>query len=372
MMGAAGRHFLLLAAIAAATVGAVLFGLRRVRDGTVAHARLEQMYTADLAALPELLPRLDPYHERIVADLIAAEENKDAPVRQRLVAAVLMYRYRPTERRAAVLRDRLYAADPDELVVLSGGLAAHPESAGISELWKPARDKRADPAARLARRPRWASWIRILGSGKPLRRRSPRRWGPRTAPWSAAGHSCSTPRRAVVPALVALLEDGRSKPDARAAAAEAIAELIGTKHREPAAIARLLPGSPADAFLILTRASRLPGRREAGGDRGPRLCPRRASTSSGRRCQGTRGRSRGSGRDRLGPAGGADRLRPRLAYAEDPRLRSILIERLPRLGIGPKPLLELLEHADSAPPWKSGRPPRAGRGPRLPRGSLRR
>ena len=165
MMAAAGRYFLIRTAIVSATCLALLVGYRRARDRSEASARLEQMWTANLDALPDLTPRLDPYREQVNPALVATERDGAAPARRKLVAGVLLYRHRPTVERAAALCQMLPGADPDAVAAIASGLAAHPEQAGIASLWATARDEHAEPPSASGRRPRWTPRPVLRGLG---------------------------------------------------------------------------------------------------------------------------------------------------------------------------------------------------------------
>ncbi len=149
MMRSATRHYLIRTA-AAVLIGVAL-GLwaGAARDHERAKDWFGRVQVAHYNNVPELLLEFAGHREAIRPKLEDLENDAKTNPQQRQLVVVLLYHDRPTPDRAAALRARLTAAPPAEVVVLSGALAAHPEHAGIVEFHRVLRDDSAEPGARL-------------------------------------------------------------------------------------------------------------------------------------------------------------------------------------------------------------------------------
>jgi eukaryotic-like serine/threonine-protein kinase len=149
LMRAATRQIVLRAAALLISVALAGYAAVSIRNRDRANAALDNALHADYARLPLVLPQiaaniglLRPRLERLANDL-------EAPLHDREVATVALFDDQPNAARSAFLADRLVSAQPDEVWVIGQALAAHPEHAGADLLQKRLFDERAEPVARL-------------------------------------------------------------------------------------------------------------------------------------------------------------------------------------------------------------------------------
>jgi serine/threonine protein kinase/formylglycine-generating enzyme required for sulfatase activity len=343
LIRATTRHYLKRGAAAAALLVALAVGGQAIRDREVASSRLQQAVLADYGKLPALIPGLDPYRALVIRDLEAYERDGRTPDHDRVVAGVLLYRFAPTPARGDFLREHLLAAsEPDELELLRSALVAEPRHAGTAALWQVVFDEGAEPGRRL----RAAAALAQLAQLEPKDQR-----------WAAAGRIAARAllgedRRTiprwiellgpVVPELVPKLDqdvrDPKLNPSARAASAEVLAE-ARVRRGAAAAFAEPIAEAPPDAFNVLVRALERLGR-PAGAIEALNAIVAGSATEP--RDEEQRAGRRANAAVALLALGHPEPVWPRLRHADDPRLRSLLIDRLGRLDVNPLPLLDHL------------------------------
>jgi serine/threonine protein kinase/formylglycine-generating enzyme required for sulfatase activity len=347
MMRAATRHHLLRGAAAATAVAALTVGYRTVRDRTEANALYAMIWGAKLSDPAELFHKLDPYRGRIAPRLAEVEASDKEDPHRRAVATALLHRYEPTAGRSEKLRARLLRSDPDELALHRAALATHPDRAGIEQLWSVARDDRAEQSERLRAAaalagldpvsPGWKTVAPVVA--RTLRsedRTEIHRWAALLDP----------ARDAVVPALRAALLDRQADLATCVAAAEALIEIHGNLHHEPAALAALIPDASPDTLLPLVRAIDHPDRKAKAAEALELVIAAPANTPAGDDLaweEAARRQARAVAA--LAVLGSHGHIWPRLSHDADPPARWILIDQLARTGVRPKPLLDRLSVA---------------------------
>jgi eukaryotic-like serine/threonine-protein kinase len=341
MMHAASRHYLVRAACALLFVCTLFYVLNRVRSREGALAALDGALAADWKNIPSLLPELAAHRAVIRSTLETREANPSTSVHDREVVAIVLYRDQPTAERAAFLRDRLLAAQPDEVAVIRNALAIHPLSAGTDRL----RQLLADESAERGQRLRVACALAEidpapLSISGPVAAAltdallgEPRRELPR---WLKLLGSSA---RLLVAPLGAICRDKGGEPANQGHAAEAVADILKREH-QPAALALLAVESTEGPSLTLLRElvglepsqpvlAALHGvldeqvvdaEDEAGKDA---LAARQAAAAIA-----------------LAALGEPESLWPLLRHRADPRVRSFLIERLAALPLSPRMLLD--------------------------------
>ncbi|HZW34356.1 MAG TPA: bifunctional serine/threonine-protein kinase/formylglycine-generating enzyme family protein [Isosphaeraceae bacterium] len=301
MMRAATWHHLARGTVAALALGGLIAVATNVRDRENADATLARALHEDFRNLPALLPELDAYRTFLRASLERLERDESVPAKDREVAQVLLYRDRPTAERAAALRQRLLTAGPDEVTVIRVALAMHPQTAGLGELRGVMRDESAEPAARL----RAACALAVVGLGLPAAEGSV---GAALADALLAEDRLLIPRwlellgpavRLLVRPLGEVCCNPDRDPTTRSNAAEALAEVLKDGSKDQAL--EFLHG-------VLTERVDDP----AAEPRKDRLAQRQAAAAI-----------------TLASLGEPGALWPLLRHQSDPRLRSVLIQRLP-------------------------------------------
>ena len=327
MMRAAIRHTLTRAA-AAVVLGlgaALVIGEIRHRDraGTL----LRQALEVDAEGLPAVLDELRAHQDRVREDLKDLEADPNAPSRDRRIATLLLYRERPSARRAVAMLNWARDAEPDELALIRDAFAEHPSEAIVDRLRRVLRDGDAEPAVRL----RFASVLARLEAVDS------RAWRPFAG---ALADALLDEERRHVPRWLALLGDavpmlephlGRTCGDAsldpsrRSDAAEAITEAAFDRG-DSASIARVLVRAQPEATLILLRGL------ERIEPRGPALDVLRAVEAEPESEAEVRGRA--SAVIALAALGDPGPLRQALGRRPDPRLRSRAVQQIAALGLG--------------------------------------
>jgi formylglycine-generating enzyme required for sulfatase activity len=350
MMRAAAWHYLVRLVVISLAVGVLGVVYESARDRIEVEERFNLVRTAKLATLPDLFPKLDPFHRQIAPRLVALEASPDTDPLQRAVATALLHRYEPTERRAVAIRARLLKADPDELALERTALAAQPSGAGIGTLWALAGDAGAQPSERLRAAAALAALDPTAGQWRGV---APAVVAALRAEDRAAIHRWAglldPARWAVAPALEAALLDSGAERSLRAAAAVALTEIHGTLHPDASALARLLPDAPGEVFPAMVHAVGRLGRSEAAAATLDQILAGVMSTPSAddtARDQAARREARTV--VALAAVGYPERVWPRLVHRDDPRVRSALIDQLARLALGPQPLLRRLPQATDA------------------------
>ncbi len=368
MMRAASRHHLSRAAAAVVIGGALGIGAAALRDRQQARDQLKELLDADYGDLKRTPPDLGPYRETIRPELEIREADKNADQGERKIAEILLFRDRPTRARASALHARLEAAQLEELMAISEALAVHRDLAGIENLRGIVANDSAAPGLRL----RTACTLNVLdpsfAAGPDAMsalseallaepRETQRHWivqlGPvasRLVPSLAdLCRGWTQPRwlerlgpagLAVAPPLAACQAPVQD-PIVRSAAAEVLAEILKYDGGD-LRLARILVRSSQEAARILLRV--LVGHERSTevteflrGVLDERIEDPRAED----RKDEWAGRAASAG-IALAELGRPDDLWPLLRHSPDPRLRSLLIQRLAG-GPPPRFLLDRLE-----------------------------
>ena len=301
-------------------------------------------------ACPDFLPRSAAHRDLLRPTLERLEKNTSAPRQDRDVAELLLYRDRPTLERAAALRSRLEAAGPDEVMVIRDTLAVQPRHAGIDDLRRVLKNESALPGARL----------RVACALAELAPDSTADWRPLAAPLAEAllaEHRRELPHwlellGSAAPLLVQPLSEvcrdpGRD-PATQTTAAEALAEVL-ERERQAESLARATIEARPEAFRILLRELASQGRPGQvlvflRGVLAERVDDLRDETHK----DALAGRQAAAA-IALAALGEPESLWPLLRHRSDPRVRSLLIERLRRGQPGPRMLLERLSLGDIDP-----------------------
>jgi serine/threonine protein kinase/formylglycine-generating enzyme required for sulfatase activity len=341
MLRAAARHYLLLAFAAAVLIGAFGLGMRVFLDRNHAEWKLHSAIIADEQSLPGLLAELDAHRDYVTRRLErTADQMKDGPEKDR--AILILYRYEPTRERGAILRRALLEADADEHGVIRQALADRPECAGIRELWDVVRDQGESPERRL----RAAAALALLDEKGP---------GWRTAGPAIARALLDEDRRSMSiwvdlldpvmpdlsPTIAGAIGDEKLFASTREAAAATLARALAHR-KDDAGFALPLADAPPSAFRILIRALlRLDCRDQAlEALRAILDHPRDASAPPVER--GKLASRRANAAISIMILGQPESLWPLLGHDEDPLVRSLLIDRMARLGVDARGLVERL------------------------------
>jgi formylglycine-generating enzyme required for sulfatase activity len=349
MMVAAARHHLVRAAAAMAITATIGWWLYLNRRHERASAALGQALNANYQKLAGFVPEIAANSDYLRANLEGLEKSESPRTRERDVAEILLYRDRPTPKRAAYLRARLLAAELDELKVIRDALAAHPGHAGIEAVVRVLLDESAEPGARLraacglvALDPASAgkceavapslceallaedhrtvtTWLELLGPAAPL----------------------------LVPPLGQACCDAKRDATTQSTAAEALAEAL-KRGSQPDALARMAVAALPEPFRILLRelVSLGPSEAAVGFLRG--VLAERALDSEPETRKEELAARHAAATIALAALGKPESLWPLLCHNTDPRLRSILIQRLAANILPARMLLDrlALAHVD--------------------------
>jgi serine/threonine protein kinase/formylglycine-generating enzyme required for sulfatase activity len=366
MMSAAARHYLLRCAAAIAMAAVIGCGVYVFRRRERAFSALGQALNADYQKLPGFVLAVAASSDVLRPKLEALEKSESPATHERDVAEILLYRDRPTQKRTAYLRERLLAAGPDELKVLRDALAVHPEHAGIDELNQIVRDEAAEPRARLraacglvqlapasvttwqAIAPRLCeallaenrraitSWLDLLGPAAPL----------------------------LVPHLGQICCDAQRDSTTQSNAAEALAEIL-KRGSQPDGLARTAVAALPEPFRILLRELVSLGPSEPVERVLEGVLAERVDDPVGEARKDVLANRQAAAAIALAALEKPESLWPLLRHNVDPRLRSVLIQRLAanllprrmlfeRLGLPDIDPIErqavLLAFAEAAPP----------------------
>jgi formylglycine-generating enzyme required for sulfatase activity len=361
MLAATRRYVTWGAVVLAALLAAVGLGIKSLRDRDRAGALLGRAVNADYGDLPRMFPDLDTHREALRPALLSLESDTVARERQRGVALILLYRDRPTRERGAALRDRLTAArsQPEEVEAIRAALAAHPDEAGVDELRRMLTDAAAEPAARL----RAACALQSISPGRPVDQEL-RAAAPAIAEALLAEHRGALARwlellgpaaEVLVAPLSAVCRDHSRDASTRTAAAQVLAEALARGGGD-LTLARAVTEAAPDAAKVLLRG--LVERGESRGTIGflrtvldqvpevPRGVGRPEELVTRQDPQVSR---RAAAAIALAALGDSDALWPLLGHRPDPRLRSLLIQRLADGMLPPRLLVERLSAAALQP-----------------------
>ena len=343
MMKAATWHYLTRAVAALALIGAVAYAAVSLRNRERANNTLETALRADYAHLPRLLADLSNNSAFLQPTLERLETNKSTTLTEREVATILLYRDRPTPDRASFLFERLLAAEPDEVQVIGDALAIHPEHAGTEKLRNVLLDESAEPGARL----RVACALArldpdVIASGTataaPLAEALLAEH-PRTLPrWIEL---LGTASQVLIRPLLEICRDTGRDETAHATAASALADVL-EREQQPTMLANATVEALPEASRILLRAlvSVGPTSQTIGALR--QVLDERASDPGDEPGKDALASRQAAAAIALAALGEPESLWPLLRHRSDPRVRSLLIERLAASTLTTRVLLDRL------------------------------
>jgi formylglycine-generating enzyme required for sulfatase activity len=345
MMRAAGRRVLTRAAAVVALAMTVAYATFAFLGRERARSALESALKSDYESLPRALPQIAAQSAALRPALEKLEGSDSTPPHEREIAEILLYREWPTPARAAFLVDNLLKAVPDEVMVIGDALAAHPDKAGLEKLRSALHDESAEPDTRLRVACALAkiepasidSWTPIAPSlAEALlveNRRDLGRW------ITQLGSAASI----LVPPLGAICCDATRESTVQSTAALAVAEILD-RTQQPRLLAQFTVDASPDASDILTRE----------------LVRTKRSTEILDFLHGVLKESApdpvdGSVKDKLSSRqaaaaialaglGEPESLWPLLEHRGDPRLRSLLIQRLAANALSQRILVDRLSN----------------------------
>jgi serine/threonine protein kinase/formylglycine-generating enzyme required for sulfatase activity len=350
MMSAAARHYLVRAAAAIAIAATIGWGLYVNRRHERAQAALGQALNASYQKLAEFVPEIAANSHLVRRNLEDLEKSESPLTHDRDVVEILLYRDRPTEKRAAYLRARLLAAQIDEVEVIRDALAAHPAQAGKDELNGVLLDASAEPGARLraacglvALDPSTAgSWQAVAPALCEAlvaeKQKAVTTWLELIEP--AAG--------ILVAPLGEVCRDAKRDSTTQSTAAMTLAEIL-KRRSQPDVLTRMAVAALPEPFRILLRELVSLGPSE------PVLqllrdvlLERAVDTETETGKDELAGRHAAAG-IALAALGKPESFWPLLRHKTDPRLRSLLVQRLAANLLPPRLLVDRLALADVDP-----------------------
>ncbi len=347
MIQAATRHYLTVLGLAACLIIAAIVAVREFRNRERSTALLARAVKADLRQVPELLGLVSASWPHLLGPLERLEREPAAPEAERRMVALLLFSGNPTERRAAVLRESLAGARPDEVAIIRDVLALHPDRSGADLLKRELCDESADPAIRLRAACALArlrptdvvgqdSLAALLTQALLAEdRRSQGGWIELLKPTLGL----------FLGPLLGVCSDPRTDPTMLSTAAEALGETL-VRRGDAAGLARAVVQSRPEASNILRRdLSRLedPGpaldffrdvmrEEQTGESRTELLASRKVNAAIA-----------------LAALGEPEALWLQLKHRPDPRVRALLIRRMGASGLNPSVLIERLAIPDLDP-----------------------
>jgi formylglycine-generating enzyme required for sulfatase activity len=342
MMRAATRRVLTGAALAVLVAASVATLVVTTLNRERARAALESALEADYENLPRLVPEIATHATALRPALETLEKSPATPPHELAVAEILLYRQWPTPARARFLADSLPTAGPELVNVIGDALAARPNEAGLDNLRRTLLDESTEPAARLRvacllaklEPARAASWTTIAAPlAEALLAESRREAGRWIELLGLAGS-------AVVPPLATICRDGSRESTARSAAAEALSEIL-ERARQPLTLAEITVDALPDASHILLRELVSLGPSAPVLDYLRGLLSERVGDPADEPAKDARASRQTAAAIALAGLGEPESLWPLLRHRADPRVRSLLIQ---RLAANPLPARTLLDH----------------------------
>ena len=350
MMKQAMRHFAVRAAAALLFAFVGIYAITTMLARERAHSALRAALLAGEASLPRSLADLRSYSGTLRPDLERIEASGDSSGWERQIAVLALYHDRPSALRARFLSERLERAEPDLAKVIGETLAEHPEEAGVEKLRSAVLDEATEPRARL----RIACALAKLGS-KAAEDLSP------SAESLAEALMNEPPQNlaswiALLGPVSATLEPPLRKiccdPDRDVRAQSSAAEVLAVQlHGEQAqaTLARLTADATPVASRVLLSELVRSGASAQSIDVLRNLLDERLADiedEAGKESLASRQASAGIA---LAALGRLELLGELLRHRSDPRLRSMLIERLSGGALGSRVLLERLAQPEIDP-----------------------
>jgi serine/threonine protein kinase/formylglycine-generating enzyme required for sulfatase activity len=333
LMRATARHYLTRAAAAAILVVTLVAGAKLYLDREHVRRILDQAFVANDHDLPGLAYQLAPYRSLVSPTLESTERTAMAPEHSREVVGILLYRFAPTAERGRYLCGLLLAAQgPERVELIRDSLAAQPEHAGTKTLLRTFLDQSAEPPAML----------RIAGALARLAPGNTQAWDPPAATLTLAllGEDRRTIPRwldvlgpalpSIVSPLGQVCRDSERDLTTRATAAETLAEAL-SRRGDTAELARMVVATLPDASQILLRELVRLDRLERAEPALKYLRSVLAGQAHDLRDELRKDNfhhRQAIAAVALAALGEPEALWPHLRHQDDPRLRSILIQKL--------------------------------------------
>jgi serine/threonine protein kinase/formylglycine-generating enzyme required for sulfatase activity len=352
MMKRATRHFIVRAIAICFLVGAAGWTIGTARSRERAHHSLQTARTADFARLPELLDDLRTHVAYLRPTLERLEKADDSSGQDREVATLVLFRDRPTPERAGSLLGSLLTALPDKVKVIGDALSEHPKHAGLEKLSRVTLDDSAEPSARLRAacvlaRLDPASAASLTAAAAPLAEALLAEHPHTLARWIEL---LGPARRALILPLSEICgdRDRVRNATARSIAAEAVAEILA-RQEHPELLAGLIVEATPEAWHVLLREQLRVGPNEPALDTLRKVLDQRLENPDDEAGKDAIASHQASAAVALAVLGQPEQLWPLLRHRSDPRLRTLLIERLAQSSLTTKVLMDRLLQPDIDP-----------------------
>ncbi len=356
MMRSASRRYALRIALGAclafvlAAIG--LYSAEFLAERTI----VRQAINADYRELPAILKAYESRAGLDAGELESVEVDPSASSRKREIATIMLFQLRPSARRAETLRNRIKEAEPEELAVLTLSLVKHREFADPKSIASSLERPDLDGGARLrvacvlaGVEPKTVNWDK---QSRPIVEALLDQ-DPRSLPiWI---EMLSPVFGELQTDLEIAAESKTAQPSRRSAAGVSLAEALG-RRADATGLAKLVVHSEPEAFLPLFQAFRKldsPGALAAILDSALAAATNANSATSNPEVFAHRQANAAVAFLLLEFP---QRLTRQLDHKPDPRVRTILIERLAEPYIKPSALAVLIRDP-SLSPAAQGAPP---------------
>jgi formylglycine-generating enzyme required for sulfatase activity len=255
LMRAAGRHLVGRTMLVVALLGAIGIGGKFLIDKEQARSTLSLALAAHDRELPAIISKLEPHYKLIMSELEARAADERTSDHAREVASVLLYRFSPTRQRGQHMRMLLLGAPgPERVELIRSALAARPEHADVDELRVVLSEQTGNLGIYLRATCALAKLDRGVLAGSPQMdallaqallaedRRDVPRWLDLLGPFVS---------RLLTP-LGEYCRDRQTDPDVRLIAAEALAEAL-KRRGDSETLARAIVEAQPDASQFLLR-----------------------------------------------------------------------------------------------------------------------
>jgi serine/threonine protein kinase/formylglycine-generating enzyme required for sulfatase activity len=346
MMKRATRRFVFRAVATVVIAGGSVYAIAAMRNRDRAQHALETALRADYSSLPRSLADLRGHSGALRPDLERIETSHESSIHDREVAALALYRDYPRAERAHFLWGRLLKAEPDLARLIGDALAAHPEAAGIENLRSVLLDEASEPGARLrvacvlARlEPASAETMGALAAtlAEALIDEQPQnlpRWIKLLGPGSGM---LDLPLRKI---CCDLERDAR----ARSSAAEALAVLL--QGEDGTTLAQLTADATPEASRVLLRELVRTGPSDQSVEVLRNVLDERVADADDEISKDALASRQASSGIALAELGQPESLWRLLRHRSDPRLRTLLIQRLAGGALEPRVLIERLSQRE--------------------------